>query len=125
MLAIVLTIEVAAFILPMWTFHQMMVAEKRRWRVKADEISMAISRLQGFGETDQRSEPASKTDQDVELPRRRFEAIEAMPTWPVDRKTRDRFRLNNLMLLFPLVVDTLKGTPSWRDLSEHLVKWLS
>ena len=125
LLAVVLLIEVAAFVLPMWSFHKVMVAKKSRWRVKADEISRAINKLQGFAETGPRPETRSEDDPGVEALRRRFEAIEAMPTWPVDRMTRKRFRLNNLMLLFPLVVDTLKGTSSWRGLSEHLAKWLS
>ena len=50
----------------------------------------------------------------------RYAAIERLPTWPVDIRTRRRFGLNNLGLVLPLVGKLLGGTGLWKELSNIL-----
>ncbi len=39
-----------------------------------------------------------------------------MTTWPVDTKTRGRFRLHNIFLFMPLIGDTAKQTFDWKHI---------
>lgn len=53
----------------------------------------------------------------------RYWAIEQLPTWPVDARTRRRFGLNNIALLLPLVSEVLGQTALWQQLAEVLRAW--
>ncbi len=49
-------------------------------------------------------------------------AIENMPTWPVDTKTKKQFKLNNILLFLPLLGDIAKRSIAWKDVLELLKK---
>jgi hypothetical protein len=53
---------------------------------------------------------------------KRYEAIEAMPTWPVNARLRRRFTLNNLALLVPVAAQALGGSDQWQELLQGAQK---
>lgn len=95
---IAMSVEMVAFALPLWFFHQEMVRQKLRLMPRADELSAELSLLQR-DRTKQRSmradtpEPAQLVEQ--------IELIESLPTWPLAPDVRNRFAWGNLAFLAP------------------------
>jgi hypothetical protein len=52
--------------------------------------------------------------------REQYLAIEALPTWPVDTRTRRRFGLNNVGLLLPLVGRIIERSSPWDAIGDVL-----
>jgi hypothetical protein len=112
--------EILAFFVPMLAFHRIMVNTKQRLFEDADRLSDKIaSARRSAGSTDS---PASV---DVEAALARYQAIERMPTWPLDAQLRRRFGIRNLILLAPVVAQALGAGKGTQDLLERLQKVIS
>jgi hypothetical protein len=114
-----ITLEVLAFVVPIWHFHKEMVKAKLGLLREADQLSAAILTFpEGPSSGDSEEVPDLKYK--VERATERYWAIEHMPTWPVDLKTRRRFRLNNVALFLPLLGEAIRQTNLGKQLSEIL-----
>ena len=120
LLAFIVACEILAFFVPMLAFHRIMVNTKQRLFEDADRLSDKIaSARRSAGSTDS---PASV---DVEAALARYQAIERMPTWPLDAQLRRRFGIRNLILLAPVVAQALGAGKGTQDLLERLQKVIS
>src|SRR5262249_9844502 len=128
LLVIVLTVEVLAFLLPLWSFHEAMLAQKARLLGDADTLSRDIA-------TTQMALRAAQSDQERTVLKNRiadmteqYWAIEQLPTWPVDSRVRRRFTLNNLALFLPLISQSIHVSGIWQtilDDVQHILTGLS
>jgi hypothetical protein len=116
--------EVLAFAAPLWSFHRLMAADKRRRLRDADRASRDILK---FRETlCAESAPADQDRLATEVERltSRWHDIETMPTWPVDARVRRRFTWNNVAVLVPVALKAASA-PRWgQDLGEGLGRLL-
>lgn len=125
LLAVALTVEILAFIAPMYSFHQTMKQQKVEQLAEADELSREVSQLQSQlvkAGTDKEREALKER---LSLMTERYAAIERMPSWPVDRRTRRRFTVNNLVLFLPLISKALSLTSPWKDIADELSRLVS
>ena len=104
LLAVVIVIELAAFVFPMWHAHVEMKQAKHDALVDADkvlarDIADVEARLEGELSADERAAAQDR----LERLKARYDAIETMPTWPVDRALRRRVTLGHAGLLVGLV----------------------
>ncbi len=116
LLSIAIFIEILAFLVPIWSFHRIMYSEKTKWLEKADKLSNEISEIQCVLESGQPLEIKNIQPEQIEEMRKLYWAIENMATWPVDIKTKRRFRLNNVLLFIPLLGDIAKRSLIWKDI---------
>jgi len=104
LLALAIALEIAAFVAPMWHAHVAMKKEKHNALKTADtkladDIAEVRAELAGKLSVDDRSVAHDRLDHLTA----RYEAIETMPTWPVDRALRRRVTLGNAGLILGLV----------------------
>jgi hypothetical protein len=116
LLSIAIFIEILAFFVPVWSFHRIMVSEKEKWLKRADKLSNEINEIQSVLDSDRPWEAQNIQHEQVEMMRQCYWSIENMTTWPVDTKTRSKFRLNNLLLFIPLLGDVAKRTFDWKHI---------
>ena len=121
LLAIVILLEILAFVWPLWSFHTIMVEQKNRWRRDADRLYRAH-----LGSARALLEPSTAADKEamkraLEIVDRCYLDVERLPTWPVDLRLRLRFALNNALLAAPLVIDLLHQELEWPRLLEFLL----
>ncbi len=121
LLALVVTLEILAFILPLVSFHRIMVIRKWQLQQEADALSRDAATLRVCLLTTAAGE---RTSIEAEIAARdaRYNAIEAMPTWPVDARLRRRFTLNNGLLLLPVIAQALGLSDDWKTLLENVQK---
>ena len=112
--------EILAFVVPMLSIHAVMRAEKETtlWS-ESDQISRRIVELRARLAT---ADLADYQELEHRLAAliRRFEVLEAAPTWPVDTSIRRRFTLRNLGLLLPFAGYLFGNTPIWERLGDFL-----
>lgn len=119
LLVIAIVLELLAFIAPMWFFHREMVAQKADLLREADRLSREIASLSKQVASAAEDE-AGRLRERMTTVTERYWALENLPTWPVDVKTRRRFRLNNLALFLPLVGKFIGESPLWQDFANVL-----
>jgi hypothetical protein len=112
MLLIVVAAGIMVFVLPMVSFHNLMAARKTELFAEADRLSGQAAR----GGTE---------SSDNDKWQKRYAAIESMPTWPIDMKTRRRFGLRNALLLVPVLAQILGAPKGTLDIMDTLRKMLS
>jgi hypothetical protein len=99
-LALSILAEVLVFVLPMLSVHASMREQKKAFLAKADRLSRTIETTQArLEDTGLEGRDAVKR-QLTELVER-YQTLDKMPTWPVDRSIRRRITLQNLGLLLP------------------------
>jgi hypothetical protein len=123
LLAVAVVIEMLAFVVPLWAFHQEMVAQKDRALKEADRTAFEIAEIQAKLVHDPGSQDSGFKER-IAAGSERYRAIEEMPTWPVDPATRRRFRLSNIALILPFVGQALGQTHPWQEIS-HILERLS
>ena len=130
MLVSFIFLEFVAFLVPMWSFHQVMTRQKKNLFKRCDRVSYEIVRLKNDLIKDSQNSTDSKDtreeedlqdnhpprdDKDiwdhklmqVELLTERYAALERMPTWPVDPTMSRKFTLGNLILIVPYLVQLM------------------
>ena len=109
LLPLFLFVEVAAFVWPIWAFHRVMVCQKRSLVTQADEIARRISstqaKLRGPIDSASIKELDVRLSADLQL----YEEMASLSTWPVSKKIRRRFALQNLALVALPVLSGLVG----------------
>lgn len=119
LLGFAILIEILAFVVPLWSFHTIMVKKKAEWVRKADRIAIRITELQAKLEQGTGGSQQALASQIEELSKR-YWAIENMATWPLDVKTRRKFEINNILLLVTFAGDFLKRTTEWKQVVDVL-----
>jgi hypothetical protein len=114
LLALAILLEIVVFFVPMWRAHVAMKQEKHRQLVTADttlgpEISEVRAQLDGTLTVDARSAAQDR----LESLTARYQAIESMPTWPMDHSLRRRVTLGNAALIVGLFAQ-LVALANWR-----------
>jgi hypothetical protein len=97
--------ELLAFLVPLWFFHQEMKRQKLGFLRQTDELSKSIVGIQGKLVKPQPTDEKEVLSDRLSRSTQEYLAIENMPTWPIDPKTRRRFAVRNVVLLLP----ALKG----------------
>jgi MFS family permease len=110
MLLIVVAAQVLAFLLPMQSFHRLMLRRRAELFAEADALS------------DRAVQASAEPDENWQ---RRYHAIEAMATWPVDARMRRRFGIRNLVLLLPVFAQVVGASKPTQDLLDVVRKALS
>jgi len=123
LLAVAMVIEILAFVVPLWAFHEEMVRQKETALKEADHTALEIAEIQAKLAHDPGSQDANWKER-IAAGAARYQAIEDMPTWPVDPATRRRFRLSNVALFLPFVGQALGQTEPWQQIS-HILERLS
>lgn len=116
LLSVAICIEILGFLVPIWSFHRIMLNEKIQWLKKADKLSCELNEIQPASDSDRPWETQKVSREQVEMMRKYYWSIENMTTWPVDIKTRGRFRLHNVLLFIPLLGDIAKRSFDWKHI---------
>lgn len=117
--------ELLAFAAPLWSFHRLMAADKRRRMRDADRASRDILELREALSAGRVPADHDRLAAEVERLTRRWHDIEAMPTWPVDARVRRRFTWNNVAVLVPVALKAASAPRWWQDLGEGLGRLLA
>lgn len=120
LLSIAIVIEILAFLVPIWSFHRIMQSEKTKWLETADRLSIEIRYKQSDSEFDHSLEKKNIQSEKIEVMRKLCWSIENMSTWPIDIKTKKRFRFNNILLFIPFLGDIAKRNLDWKQILDIL-----
>lgn len=125
LLVFVILCEILAFFLPMWSFHFIMNEGKAQLLTEADQISEQVTGIQQQLRSSVNEGVAAQLGDKLERLTKRYRAIVEMPTWPVDKRIRRRFGINNLFLLIPVIAQPLGAPSSWQHFLENFQKVFS
>jgi hypothetical protein len=104
LLALAIAFEVSAFFAPLWRVHEEMKAQKRKAIEHADrDLSREIATARDELEQDLKSDRRTAVRDQLEQLTTSYRDIEAMPTWPLDRRLRRRLTVTNVLLLLPYI----------------------
>ncbi len=120
-----LLLEILTFVLPIWSFHRIMQKQKADLQLVADTLSNEISELQHSLYTCSDSDEKILIAAQIEDKTKRYWAIENMVTWPVDLKTKRKFRINNILLFVPIMGDIAKRNVDWPQILNALKQLIS
>jgi hypothetical protein len=119
LLVLAIGFEIFSFFVPLIWFHREMSRQKRRLCLDADRLSGEISELQGKLANELDAGEANVVKQAIEKKAARYEAIEALPVWPIDQKITRIFSISNLLLLIPFVGEYTGLSKTFTDLIQH------
>jgi hypothetical protein len=127
LLSIALVVEILVFVVPLISFHRMMVEEKRKQLEEADELSKEIALAEHELTSEQDVQKRELIKDRLSSMTKEYWNIENLPTWPVAKRTRKLFKRNNFTLLIPLIIDMIGRTnigkaPWWHGASEIIEK---
>jgi hypothetical protein len=125
LLVIVLTVEVLAFLLPLWSFHEAMHAQKALLLGDADKLSRAIATAQTALSAAQADQERTALKNRIADMTEQYWAIEQLPTWPVAPAVRRRFTFNNLALFLPIISQSIRVSGVWQTILEDLQRILT
>ncbi len=112
LLSIAILIEILAFLIPIWSFHRIMICEKKKWLEEADRLSNEITAIEHTLESGQ----SLMQSEQIEEMKKYYWSIENMAIWPVDIKTKRQFKLNNILMFIPLIGDIAKRSFDWKHI---------
>jgi hypothetical protein len=110
LLSINIVVQILVFVIPLLSFHRIMVAEKQKQLVKADTLSneMVLAEHQLSREEDVHKRELIKDR--LSFRTKEYWNIEKMPTWPITKRTKELFKRNNFTLLVPLMLEIIGRT---------------
>lgn len=107
MFALVMITEVLAFVGPLWSFHQAMQEQMKKLLEEADMLGRSIVFIEKELAEEPPSEKANVLKDQLVAKQQRFEAIQHMPTWPVDTSTFWKFAGSLVVQIFIAVLGAL------------------
>jgi hypothetical protein len=125
LLALALAIEVMAFLVPMWWFHQEMREQKEDLLAQADELSSDIATIRTQLAGSKTNEKRQELNEELSFKTKQYWDIEHMPTWPVDVSTIRKFTFRNAVLLLPLVSELSGLHENWVKLLQETLGKIS
>lgn len=120
LLAVALVLEIAAFLVPLWLFHRLMAAEKRALIHEADALSRRIAAVQAQLATAESGDAGALKERLTHMTAR-YQAIEDLPEWPLGKRTKRLFGLNNLILLLPMASQYAGLSAGWTSFLQGLL----
>jgi hypothetical protein len=124
LLSVALVFVILAFVLPLWSFHRDMAAQKARYLDRSLAVRGRMHQLRDALMASDDLEEEQRLVRDIDLLARKLREIEALPTWPIAPSTRRRFTFNNTVLACPLLVQLFTeigiGAPWLAWLRSHL-----
>ena len=99
--------------------------KKAELLIEADQISEQAAGIQKQLRGSADEEVTAQLEDRLGRMTKRYQAIVEMSTWPVDKRIRRRFALNNLILFIPVLAQLLGAPNSWQHFLENLQKALS
>lgn len=108
LLIIAICIEILAFIIPLISFHRLMMESKNKLISEADTLSASMANLKAKLVEDQDVNQAKTLKDQLSEITDRYWSIENMKTWPVDIKTGKKFSINNFFLLLPVIYNSFQ-----------------
>jgi hypothetical protein len=115
LLPLMITFEVLAFVVPLWWFHRAMMGQKSELLREADQLSPRIAEIQRKLGEGGHPEEAGALEETLAHMTARVQAIEELPVWPVDPRTKRRFGVGNLVLLIPVVSNLTGLSTQWQE----------
>ncbi len=127
LLAISILVEILVFVVPLLSFHGMMVVEKQKQLEGADELSKEIAFAEHQLTREQDVHKRELIKDRLSSMTKEYWDIERLPTWPVSKRTKKLFKRNNFTLLIPLLIDLVGRTsigkaPWWHGATEIIEK---
>jgi hypothetical protein len=120
LLVVAVGLELLAFLAPLTAFHRAMCAQKVELTLEADHHMQRAAAIQGELRSASQQEERKRLQDELDALRKRYDAIERMPTWPVDARLRRRFQVNNALLLLPVAGQLLGFSVFWQKIAENL-----
>jgi hypothetical protein len=105
----------------LWSFHGDMVRQKRELLQEADRLLLRMAEIQAQladGAAGSENQALREALADMTAHCR---AIEELPVWPVDVRTRRFFGLNNAALLVPVLAEQIGLTDTWARLAQQIL----
>lgn len=123
LLPVALILEVIGFVGPMMSFHRQMKDFRDSHLVAVDaDVSKRLAEIEPLlGSTHDPDERRALKDE-IAVLKERYASATQCPTWPIDRRVRRRFSINNAVLLVPLVGKLLGLSGFWGDLAAAIGK---
>jgi hypothetical protein len=115
LLALTILFEMLAFLMPLRSFHREMERQKRILLREADKLAPEIAEIQRKLAEDQPADETKALKDSLADKTARYWAIEQLPAWPIDLKTKRLFRLNNVALLLPLIAEYTGLSKQWAE----------
>lgn len=127
LLSVNILVEILVFLIPLLSFHRMMVAEKQKQLEEADELSKEITLAEHQLSKEQDAQKREILKDQLSFMTKEYWDIEKLPTWPISKRTKKLFKSNNFTLLIPLIIDivgrtSIGKTSWWHDASNIFEK---
>ena len=107
LLVTAIIIEVLAFVAPLWGIHQVMRRCKEALLPEADQRATEIRAIRAKLEREIEGDERTSLRDLLSEQERAYEAIDKMPTWPIDPSVRRRFTLGNAGLVLSVATQTI------------------
>jgi hypothetical protein len=115
LLALAIVFEMLAFLIPLRSFHCEMERQKRILLQEADKLSPEIAEIQRKLAEGQPGDEAKVLRDSLADKTARYWAIEQLPAWPIDLRTKGLFSLNTVALLLPLISEYTGLSKQWAE----------
>lgn len=122
LLALAIIFEIFAFIIPLWYFHRGMESQKHLLLQEADRLSPEIAEIQRKLSDNPTGDEAKVLKDSLADKTARYWAIEQLPEWPIDPRTKRLFSLNNIALLLPLLSEYTGLSQEWAEFLKTMVQ---
>ena len=122
-LGIVLTcvvVEFAALFLPLLSFHRQMQDQRSRLLPQADDAARRLEQIDRQESISADPTEVARLREERERVLARWEAIDTMPTWPIDARIRKRFAWSNAAMLIPVLLQILNAPQILQQLSSAI-----
>jgi hypothetical protein len=103
LLVLAIAFEIMAFVWPLWEFHLQMRAQKRVFLEEADALSVEIAAIRASLARGVDEGIRKKAKDTLSDKLERYKAIEELPVWPFDLKTKRKFAIKNFLLFLPAI----------------------
>ena len=122
LLALAIVFEMLAFLIPLRSFHCEMERQKRILLQEADKLSPEIAEIQRKLAEGQPGNEAKALRDSLADKIARYWAIEQLPAWPIDLRTKGLFSLNTVALLLPLISEYTGLSKQWAEFLKTMLE---
>jgi len=122
LLALAIVSEMLAFLIPLKSFHLEMERHKRILSQEADKLAPEIAEIQRRLAEGQPGDEAKALKDSLADKTARYWAIEQLPAWPIDLRTKRLFSLSNIALLLPLISEYTGLSKQWAEFLKAMLE---
>ena len=115
-----IVLEAAALFLPLMSFHRQMSQQRSALLSEADEAAQRLVQADEAIWRTQSPDELSALESVRERSHARWQAIDSMPTWPVDVQIRRRFAWSNVAMLIPVVLQIINAPQILQQITSAL-----